>query len=399
MVCGSFAAEFFMCRKRSHLDKGAKNHDNGAYPENVLLGVCGLVSIKDVAKRAGVSISTVSNVVNQSKFVSEELTKRVRIAVQELSYHPDPVAKSMKSRHSRTIGVIATDICGLFYPYVIKGLFEVFNKNGYNMIIIDSNGLNDQYGSVERVMEGFTQLIRSRVDGIVFSSIFPEGIEEIQMKKILRMTDDQKKVALVSVETDFSKYGIDSVHTNSVKGAEKATRHLLDVGCRRIGHITGPVFTRVAQDRIMGFRNAMSAAGFPVTDRMIANGDYTHRSGYGAMRELLGQMSDIDGVFIANDQMSVGALRAISEAGRRVPDDIKVIGYDDVFVASVLETPLSTIHIRKRHMGIEAARLLLTRIQRQNEVMAPRLIELDSRLMVRKSTSANAPEDWIMVDW
>jgi DNA-binding LacI/PurR family transcriptional regulator len=358
-----------------------------------------LVSIKDVAKRAGVSISTVSNVVNQTKFVSEELTKRVHIAVQELNYHPDPVAKSMKSRHSRNIGVIATDICGLFYPYVIKGLFEVFNKNGYNMIIIDSNGLNDQFGSVERVMDGFTQLIRSRVDGIVFSSIFPESIEQIQMKKILRMTDDQKKVALVSVETDFSKYGIDSVHTNSVKGAEKATRHLLDVGCRRIGHITGPVFTRVAQDRIMGFRNAMSAAGFPVDDRMIANGDYTHRSGYGAMRELLGQMPDIDGVFIANDQMSVGALRAISEAGRRVPDDIKVIGYDDVFVASVLETPLSTIHIRKRHMGIEAARLLLTRIQKQNEVMAPRLIELDSRLMVRKSTSANAPEDWIMVDW
>lgn len=363
------------------------------------MGVCGLVSIKDVARRAGVSISTVSNVVNQTKFVSEELTKRVRIAVQELNYHPDPVAKSMKSRHSRTIGVIATDICGLFYPYVIKGLFEVFNKNGYNMIIIDSNGLNDQFGSIERVMDGFTQLVRSRVDGIVFSSIFPESIEQIQMKKILRMTDDQKKVALVSVETDFSKYGIDSVHTNSINGAEKATRHLLDVGCRRIGHITGPVFTRVAQDRITGFRNAMNAAGFSVDDHMIANGDYTHRSGYAAMRELLIQMPDIDGVFIANDQMSVGALRAISEAGRRVPDDIKVIGYDDVFVASVLETPLSTIHIRKRHMGIEAARLLLSRIQRSGEGMPPRLIELDSRLVVRKSTSANAPEDWIMVDW
>jgi DNA-binding LacI/PurR family transcriptional regulator len=189
------------------------------------------------------------------------------------------------------------------------------------------------------------------------------------------------------------------VHTNSVKGAEKATRHLLDVGCRRIGHITGPVFTRVAQDRIAGFRNAISAAGLPMEDRMITNGDYTHRSGYAAMRELLNQMPDIDGVFIANDQMSVGALRAINEAGRRVPSDIKVIGYDDVFVASVLETPLSTIHIRKRHMGIEAARLLLSRIQSLNEVPAPRLIELESRLVVRKSTSANAPEDWIMVDW
>ena len=358
-----------------------------------------MVSIKDVAKRAGVSISTVSSVVNQTKFVSEGLTKRVRIAVQELNYRPDPVAKSMKSRHSRNIGVIATDICGLFYPYVIKGLFEVFNKNGYNMIIIDSNGLNDQFGSIERVMEGLSHLVHSRVDGIVFSSIFPEGIEAMQMKKILKMTDDQKKVALVSVETDFSKYGVDSVYTNSILGAEKATRHLLDMGCRRIGHITGPIFTRVAQDRIIGYKNMMTAAGLEVGDQMIVNGDYTHRSGYAGMRELLSQMPDIDGVFIANDQMSVGALRAINESGRNVPGDIKVIGYDDVFIASVMETPLSTIHIRKRHMGIEAARLLLTRIQKQGDPMPPRLIELESRLVVRKSTSASAPEDWIMVDW
>lgn len=364
-----------------------------------ILGVCVIASIKDVAKRAGVSISTVSNVVNQTKFVSEELAKRVRIAVQELNYRPDPVAKSMKSRHSRNIGVIATDICGLFYPYVIKGLFEVLNKNGYNMIIIDSNGLNDQFGSIERVMEGLSHLVHSRVDGIVFSSIFPESIEPIQMKKILKMTDDQRKVALVSVETDFSKYGIDSVYTNSIKAAEKATRHLLDVGCRRIGHITGPIFTRVAQDRVLGYKNAMAASGLPVDDHMITNGDYTHRSGYNAMRELLAQMPDIDGVFIANDQMSVGALRAISESGRSVPGDIKVIGFDDVFIASVMETPLSTIHIRKRHMGIEAARLLLSRIQMQGDPMPPRLIELDSRLVVRKSTSASAPEDWIMVDW
>ena len=357
-----------------------------------------MTSIKDVARRAGVSISTVSNVLNQSKFVSEELAQRVRIAVQELGYHPDPVAKSMKSKHSRNIGVIATDICGLFYPYVLKGLFEVLSTNGYNMIIIDSNGLNDQFGSIERVTEGFEHLIRSRVDGIVFSSIFPESVEGIQMKKVLKMADHPRRVSMVSVEQDFTKYGIDSVCTDSLQGAEKATRHLIDVGCRRIGHITGPIFTRVGQDRVKGFQQAMAAAGMAVEDRMVANGDYTHRSGYTAMCELLAQMPDIDGVFIANDQMSVGALRAIHEAGKKVPKDIKVIGYDDVFVASVLETPLSTIHIRKRHMGIEAAKLLISRIHMTTDEPA-RLIDLPSRLVVRKSTMFNAPEDWIMVDW
>ncbi|MEG1606297.1 MAG: LacI family DNA-binding transcriptional regulator, partial [Clostridia bacterium] len=180
--------------------------------------------------RAGVSISTVSNVLNQSKYVSEELAQRVLIAVQEMGYHADPVAKSMKTKHSRNIGVITTDICGLFYPYVVKGLFEVFNKNGYNIIILDANGVNDSFGSIERVMDGFAHLVRSHVDGIVFSSIFPESIEAIQMRKILKLTDNQKKMPLVSVETDFSSYGIDSVFSDSVEGAQKARQHLLDMG-------------------------------------------------------------------------------------------------------------------------------------------------------------------------
>ncbi len=358
-----------------------------------------MAGIKAVAKRAGVSISTVSNVLNGTKYVSEELTQRVKIAVEELGYHPDPVAKSMKSKNSKNIGVIVTDICGLFYPYVLRGMFEVFNRHGYNMIIIDSNGINDQFANIQRVVDGFTHLVHSRVDGIVFSSVFPESVEAIQMKKLLKMIDGPKQIRMVSVETDFTKYGIDSVCSDSVKGALKATRHLIDVGCKRIGHITGPIFTRVAQDRVKGFTQALEEDGRQVNDSMIANGDYTHRSGYIAMRELLHQMEDIDGVFIANDQMSVGALRALGEAGKRVPGDVRVIGYDDVFIASVTEPPLSTIHIKKHNMGAQAAALLLERIRNGKAGEPPKLIELETRLVVRKSTSANAPEDWILVDW
>ena len=354
--------------------------------------------IKAVAKRAGVSISTVSNVLNQSKYVSEELTQRVRIAAQELGYHPDPVAKSMKSKQSGNIGVLVTDICGLFYPYVLRGLFEVLYANGYNMIIIDSNGLNDPFDSIKRAVDGFANLIRSRVDGIVFSSVFPESIEAVQMKKLLKMAEHPKPVCLVSVEQDFTKYGIDSVFTDSVQGAKKAVQHLIEVGCRRIGHITGPIFTRVGQDRVRGYKESLAEAGLEANDSMIANGDYTHRSGYDAMCELLKQMPAIDGLFVANDQMSVGALRALREAGRRVPEDVKVIGYDDVFIDSVMETPLSTIHIRKRNMGMEAAKLMVARLKGGN-THPPRRIELASRLVVRKSTVLDAPEDWIMVDW
>lgn len=360
-----------------------------------------MASIKDVAKRAGVSISTVSNVLNKSKYVSDELKIRVNVAVQELGYQANPIAQNMKFKNTKTVGIITADLCGLFYPYVLKGMYEIFYKKGYQVIILDSDGLNDRLGSIKKLREGIHRLILNRVDGIVFASTVPESLEKGIAEDIKRMASNykNKKIGLVCVETDLSGYGIDSVFSNSVIGAEKATSHLIDMGCKRIGHITGPIFTSVAQDRLRGYKNILSKHGHAFHEAMIAEGNYTHKSGYSAMKELLQKTPDIDGVFVANDQMSVGALKALSEAGKRVPQDIKMVGYDDVFIASVLEPPLSTIHIRKNYMGSKAAELLIEQIEENKESRKPAAIELESRLVVRKSTSIQAPEDWILVDW
>ncbi len=360
-----------------------------------------MASIKDVAKRAGVSISTVSNVLNKSKYVSDELKIRVNVAVQELGYQANPIAQNMKFKHTKTVGIITADLCGLFYPYVLKGMYEIFYKKGYQVIILDSDGLNDRLGSIKKLREGIHRLILNRVDGIVFASTVPESMEKGIAEDINRMASGKnKKVGLVCVETDLSGYGIDSVFSNSVVGAEKAASHLIDMGCKRIGHITGPIFTSVAQDRLRGYKNILAKHSHPYDEAtMIAEGNYTHKSGYSAMKQLLAKMPDIDGVFVANDQMSVGALKALCEAGKRVPQDIKLIGYDDVFIASVLEPPLSTIHIRKNYMGSKAAELLIEQIERGSEARKPAAVELESRLVVRKSTSIQAPEDWILVDW
>ncbi len=357
-----------------------------------------MVSIKDVAKRAKVSIATVSNVLNKSKYVSDELTRRVMDAVREMDYQADPVARNMKAGRSKTIGVVTTDMCGLFYPYVIRGLFEVFNRYGYNMITVDTNGLNDREGSIQRTIDGFAQLVRSRVDGIVFSSIFPEDLEERYIRELLELSAARKKVEIVGIEADFEKYGIDSVSCDSIGGAQIATQHLLSVGCRRIGHITGPIYTRVAQDRLEGCRRLLREHGIDLDARFVAHGDYTHQSGYAAMRALIERADGIDGVFVANDQMAVGALRALAEAGKRVPEDMKVIGYDDVFIASVVEPSLSTVHVQKNRMGQEAARLLLDRIDRPERSGAV-AIRLASTLVVRRSTVKDAKDDWIQVDW
>jgi DNA-binding LacI/PurR family transcriptional regulator len=308
----------------------------------------------------------------------------------------------MKFKRTKTIGLIAADLCGLFYPYVLKGMYNVLNSRGYRLVVMDTGGVNDSLGGIKKLQEGMTSLIHDRVDGIVFSSTMPEEIEAEIIHKMMKLPFLRKNTGFVCVEKDLRKYGIDSVYSDSETGAMMATSHLIDIGCKQIGHISGPVFFTVAQDRISGYRNTMLQNGFTVDDsRMIISGDYTHKSGYLAMKDLMYKMPNIDGVFVANDQMAVGAMKAISETGKNIPGDIRVIGYDDVFISSVLEPSLSTIHIKKYYMGTMAAELLLEQIENDNENVRrkAKLVEIEPTLVIRKSTVKNALNDWILVDW
>ena len=156
---------------------------------------------------------------------------------------------------------------------------------------------------------------------------------------------------------------------------------------------------QIAQERVVGYKACMKENGLYVDEeRMIAFGDYTHQSGYGAMKQLLEMTPDLDGVFCGNDQMAVGAMKYLKEIGKRVPEDIKLIGYDDVFLASVVEPSLSTIHVQKKHAGIEAAKMLFDRIDSNGEKKV-RGIKKEGRLIVRKSTVKDAVEDWDDVEW
>lgn len=360
-----------------------------------------MASIKDVAKRAGVSISTVSNVLNDTKYVSDDLKRKVMIAVSELRYEVDPVARNMKHKKSKTIGVITADMCGLFYPYVVKAIYEIANQKGYQIIICDSDGVYGQKDAIEKEKASFKQLISNRVDGIIFASVVSKDMAPSYFREIKKIASSNKYIPLVSIEQDFSEYGIDSIYFDGYEGAKMATKHLLSCGCQKVGHITGAMYMNVAKLRVKGYLSAMEEAGLEVNmDTMIAYGDYTHQSGYVAMKSLLEQVPKIDGVFVANDQMAVGVLKALAENNIKVPGEIKVIGYDNVFISSIVQPSLSTIHIRKRHAGLRAAELLFERIESDNaeEYNAER-IEMEFRLVVRKSTKIDATEDWILSDW
>mgnify|MGYP002509070511 CR=1 FL=1 len=356
--------------------------------------------IKDVAKRAGVSISTVSNVLNRSKYVSPELVKRVEQAVQELSYEVDPIARSMKSNRSGTIGVIVEDMCGVFYPYIVKGINSVVVEKGYQLIICDAQSVYGDANAVRRERELFKKLFASRVDGILFVTMIQNDLVEQHFREIFKRSSQSKRIPVVSLERDLTHVGIDSVYFDGYSNARMAVEHLIDCGCKKIGHITGPVVMQVAKERIQGYKDCILEHGLLADwDRQVEYGDYSHQSGYLAMKRLLEHMPDLDGVFCGNDQMAVGALKLLKEYGKRVPEDMKVIGYDDVFLSSIIEPSLSTVHIQKTHTGIKAAQMLFQRIEHPKENAEPIGVKMSARLVVRKSTVADTAEEWIFVDW
>lgn len=363
-----------------------------------------MVSIKDVAKRAGVSIATVSNVINCKKNVSEERTKRVQIAIKELGYHTDPFARSMKTGQSNTIGLISTDIGGMFYSYVIESLCDILEQNRYHLTVIGTTRNqflpqgNASSDPLDIIIEKFQSLVRHRVDGIIFTSTFAEQMEEPMIERIFEVVSPSK-IPLVTMGSDLSDHGIDSIYSDSFMGGKVATNHLIKQGCRKIAHVAGPTMRRAARQRLQGYQAAIEEARIPSSPSLIASGDFSHHSGFSAMNKILSQNMDIDGVYVANDQMAVGAMRAIRQHHLRVPEDIRMIGYDDVAISSVLTPPLSTMHVQKRQMGISAAETMLKRLSGEYTAREPIVVKLDTQLIIRQSSCPNMPDDWIISDW
>jgi DNA-binding LacI/PurR family transcriptional regulator len=265
----------------------------------------------------------------------------------------------------------------------------------------NSCGSLGKSGAIEKEKSCFQKLMHQQVDGIIFSSVSPQHGAQAYFQEIFGYANKNKHVPLVSFEQDFTDYGIDSVFTDGRKAASEATRHLIDCGCQNVVCISGPYFSSIARMRLEGFMETMRDAGLVVDENNhITYGNYSHASGYTAMSLLLERYPDLDGVFSSNDQMAIGALKALADHKKRVPEDVKVIGYDDVFISPLVTPPLSTMHIQKFQAGKEAARLLFERIEgKLSETDEAVKVQLDSQLIVRESTDPSRVDEWVLNDW
>lgn len=353
-----------------------------------------MASIKDVAAKAGVSISTVSNVISGKRYVSEELVGKVQKAIKELNYEADLVARSMKNNRTMTIGVIITSLNRIFIPQVLNGIKEYAESKGFHLVIYATN---DDFESELK----YLQLLKNnRVDGIIMDTVADITNTEYY-HQLSNLHKKDKRIPVVCIERNLSEYGVYSVYVNNVKGAFLATQHLIEMGCRNIAHVCGPKNIEMVHYRTKGYVQALEKNEIKVQERYTAEGDFSPLSGYCAVKKLLDQGIKFDGLFADNDQMAIGAIKALRERGIKIPEEVKIVGFDNTFVSSIVKPSLSTIDVPKYQMGWKAIEKLCEMIEEEEKqkIWKNQALELTTKLVVRESTGGAKTEQWELEGW
>jgi LacI family transcriptional regulator len=326
-------------------------------------------TLHDVARAAGVSIATVSATINGTAFVSSSLQERVRRAIAEVGYHPDAIARSLKTRTTKTLGLIISDISNPFFTALVRGLEDVANAHGYTLILCNTD---------ERVEkeQAYLQLLRSRrVDGLIMA---PVG----------GARDYADLPAMITGPVVFIDRRVpapaDVVVVDNVRGAAEVTRYLLELGHRRIGVIAGLPRISTSEERLGGYRQALAEVGMQPDPGLLKVGYSRLEGGHEAALDLLALSVRPTAVFATNNLMAIGLMRAVAERGLRCPADISVACFDDFEWASVFHPRLTTVAQPTYEMGKRAAELVLARLAgdrmegRQEIILGPRLIVRDS---------------------
>jgi LacI family transcriptional regulator len=328
-----------------------------------------MVTIRDVARHAGVSTTTVSHVMNATRFVEPETEERVRRAIAQLGYRPNLLARSLRRQETHTIGLLVPDNSNPFFAEVARVIEDAGFAEGYSVILCNSDLSEAKQAAYLNV------LLAKRVDGVLLvSSVAQPGpLEQIRAAG----------VPVVMVDRDVGDLPVDQVMVANDEGGYLAGEYLVRLGHRRIGCITGLNDETPSSGRVIGFRRALSEAGVPLLPEAIVRGNERYDGGEEAMGELLRRDLDLTAVFVFNDVMAIGALSALRRAHVPVPDAVSVIGFDNIVQSAAMVPALTTIAQPVTELGQVSVRLLLDRILQPHE--PPSRVSLPTRLIERES--------------
>ncbi len=333
------------------------------------------VTIKQVASEAGVSIATVSRVLNEVGPVSLSARQRVLDAVANLRYVPHGGARSLITRRTNTIGVLLPDIHGEFFSELIRGVDRTSRESGYHVLV---SGFHSNRTEVEAVLRA----TRGRVDGLIVMT------PDIDTRPLRSNLPDGVPTVLLNSRVEGG--GSDSLDVDNFGGAKAMIRHLAGLGHRRIALVTGPAANHDANERLRGYRQAMRDLQLPWSDDLEIPGDFTERSGFRAGLVVLAMPERPTAVFAANDDMAIGVLSAMREAGVDVPGTLALAGFDDIPAARFVSPALTSVHVDIADLGVRAMERLLHAIDAKN-THRRRHETLPTTLVVRESCGAASP--------
>lgn len=334
------------------------------------------VSIKDIARLAGVSHSTVSRALRDSPLVRKETAARIRRIARETSYRPNSIGRSLVTRRTRTIGVVVTTVADPFIAVVVSGIERVAHDHGYAVLLANSSPEADRKTG-NREVEVVQSFEDRRVDGIV---VLASRMGALYMPLLSELN-----VPIMLINSHHPGEFVHSIGTDEPTGSREATDHLVQLGHRRIAYIGDQYGLQSDVRRATGYREALSAAGMPVQPELVVLGDGRAEGGRVAMDRLLALREPPTAVFCYNDMSAVGALRSIYDHGLAVPRDISLVGFDDLLIASYTHPPLTTYRQPMVELGRQAMKSILDLLAGSDSGSN---VRLQGELVVRESTAA-----------
>jgi LacI family transcriptional regulator len=327
------------------------------------------MDIHTVAKLANVSIATVSRTINHIPTVNPKMAKRVGEAIRELNYFPNTQARALVSGRSRLLGLIVSEITNPFFPELIQGFEEVAVENGYEILIGSTNY------DPERMKSCIRRMVERNAEGV---AIMTFGIEQPLLDQLA-----DRKIPLVFVDVAPNRPGMSVLRVDYHHGIRQAVQHLAALGHRSIAFVAGPLRLHSAQSRLVAFKKALQECGIPVNEKLIVEGDHTMEGGMNAAERLTAQKNLPTAIMCSNDMLAIGVLHRLSRLGLRVPDDVSVIGFDDIHMSAMMIPPLTSIQMSRSDLARAAVGALRAHVE---ETSPKREYKIDTHLIVREST-------------
>ncbi len=334
-------------------------------------------TLKQIAETLGISITTVSKALKNYPDVSEKTKKSVLDLANSLQYTPNSFAVNLRTKESKTIGLIIPEVVHHFFSSVVNGIIAEAEKNGYLVIILQSNE------SLELEKKQVELLINKRVDGIILS-LSNESNDDFHLKEIIR-----REIPLVQFDKIAKLIPSSKVIINDQKAAFEATEHLIQKGCKKIAHIRGPINPQNAIDRFLGYKKALEKNNIPFDSKLVYTcKNVTFEEGKEFAEQIIKDHPDVDGIFVITDLVAVGVLAYFNENNIKVPQQVKIIGFSNWFMSQVITPKLSTVDQPSYEMGVQSFSLLLEEMNANKEMktFTPKTIELTTTVIERESS-------------